>query len=463
MGRLSATDAFFAYADTPAAPMNMGSVQILKLPNGYRGNFFDDYKRFVGRRIEYLPKLKKRLVDDHVGLPYWVDDPDFKLDDHVRHTSVRTEDDERALSRKLGRLQLTPFEPAKPPFMFYVIDGLKDGRVALLQKYHHAIADGKTAVRMMDLFSDEGLERARRDEDMEVEQTPGPIQRLLSGAVEDARRTFISLPGLVGAARKMSGEGGREMLDRMQSRPITRFNQPLSKNRLFACRNWPLEDINKVRRAAGLTFNDLGLVLLGGALRRYLDELDALPEESLICNVPVAIDLEGVETGNAVLATYIPMGTHLEDRQQRIQFVKDAASVGKDFISGVAEGASSGQGVQLPSYLVKAMAMYTSSDWMTRRMPPPANVSMSNVPAPTEPIHVAGAKVESLYGLPMILQGLAVSTTFSSYAGQAVSSILCCQTALPDPERIHDYMQNEFDLLKKTYVRPARRTGRKGN
>lgn len=435
--------------------MNMGSVQILKLPTGYRGNFFDDYKSFVARRIEYLPKLKKRLVADSFGLPHWIDCATFNLDDHVRHTSVRLEDNDKALSRKLGRLQLTPFDSRKPPFMFYVIEGLKGGRVAVVQKYHHALADGKTAVRMMDLFSDEGLERARRDEDLEDEHTPGFVQRVLSGAVEDTRRTFASLPGIVGAVRNMAGEGGKEMLDRVQSRPITLFNHTLSDKRLFTFRNWPLEAVNKVRRAAGLTFNDMGLALLAGALRRYLDELDELPEESLLCNVPVAIKVEGAETGNAVLATSIPMGTHLEDRQERIQFLKAEASACKDFIANVVEGASSGQGIQLPSYLVKTMAMYTGSAWMAKHMPPPSNLSMSNVPAPEEVIHVAGAKVESLYGLPMILQGLAVSTTFSSYAGRAVSSILCCEEALPDPERIHDYMEQELEMLKKTYLKSS--------
>ncbi|MGI9295064.1 MAG: wax ester/triacylglycerol synthase domain-containing protein, partial [Pseudomonadales bacterium] len=424
----------------------------------YQGDFFSNFKQFLAERISYVPKLTKRLVVDKVGLPHWLDYEEFDLDYHVRRTHVRSEDD-KAIFRKIGRIQHKHFDMDKPLFMFYVIEGLKDGRIALVQKFHHAFADGKTAVRVMDLFSDEGLERARRDEDLAEHESPGLLKRSLSGCVEDLRRTVVSLPGITGAARRMVGEGGQEMLNRLQSRPVTIFNQPLSQRRLFAFKHWPLKEMTAVRKAAGLTFNDLGLVLLSGALKRYMDELDVLPDESLVCNVPVALNVPGSSSGNAVLAMWVPLGTHLEDREQRIQFIKKEADSCKTFLSGVVEGAASGQGIQLPSYVVKLMGMQLSSEWLTRRMPPPGNVGMSNVASQAQTIHVAGAKVESLFGLPMLLQGQAVSTTFSSYDDKVVSSILCCEQALPDPERIFEYMQDEFKALHNIYLKPARERG----
>jgi WS/DGAT/MGAT family acyltransferase len=432
--------------------MNMGSVQILSLPAGYKGDYFADFKAFLAERLDYLPKLKKRLVIDRLGLPSWVDAEDFDLDFHIRRTRVRSED-ERDLAHKLGRLQHLPFDFDRPLFMFYVIEGLADGKLAVMQKFHHAFADGKTAVRMMDLFSDEGLERASRVEDLEDgnEADSGVVARTVAGCVEDVRRTWSSLAGLAGAGRKMLNSDGKAMLDRVRSRPVTVFNQRLSEKRLFALRSWSLDDVNAVRKAAGLTFNDMGLVLIGGALRRYLDELDALPEQSLVCNVPVALEVAGAESGNAVMAIWVPLGTHLDDRRERIAFVKAEADDCKKFLTGVLEGSMAGGGVKLPSFMVRVMALPLSSEWLASQNPPPGNVAMSNVPSSATTIHVAGAKVESLFGMPMLLQAQAISSTFSSYAGQVVSSILCCEEALPDPERIFQYMDDELKVLQTLY------------
>ena len=456
MTRLTATDAFFAYADSASAPMNMGSVLMLSLPADYKGDFFENFRSFIAARIQYLPKLKKCLAVDPVGLPHWLDCEDFDLDYHIRRSSVPSQDD-KTLFRKIGRLQHTPFDMDKPLFMFYVIEGLRDGRIAVVQKFHHAFADGKTAVRIMDLFSDEGLERASFEQEIEDTVSPGRLARGASGYVEELRRTFTSLPGIAGAARRMLGAGGKAMLDRIRSRPRTIFSEPLSDRRLFAFRQWPLEEVNRVRRAAGLTFNDMGLALLGGALKRYLEELEALPAESLVCNVPVALAVKGSGGGNAVLAIWVPLGTDIEDRVQRIQFMKQEVDESKQFLSGVLEGASAGSGIQLPAYLVRAAALQSSTEWITRRMPPPGNIALSNVPAPSQTIHVAGAVVDSLYGMPMVLQGQAVSTTFSSYDDKVVCSMLCCEHALPDPERIYDYMDDELKALAAIYLKPVKK------
>lgn len=435
---------------------------MLKLPRSYEGDFFENFQSFVAERIQYLPKMTKRLVVDPVGLPHWLDCEDLDLDYHVRRTSVASRDD-KTLFRKIGRLQHTPFDMDKPLFMFYVIEGLPDGRVAVVQKFHHAFADGKTAVRIMDLFCDEGLERASFEQGVDDTVSPGLLARAVSGCVEDVRRTYTSLPGIAGAARRMLGEGGKAMLERMQSRPPTIFNEPLSDRRLFAFRHWPLEEVNRVRRAAGLTFNDIGLALLSGALKRYLEELELLPAESLVCNVPVALNVKGSSGGNAVLAIWIPLGTNMEDRVERIQFMKQEADESKQFLSGVLEAASVGQGIQLPSYFVRAAALQSSTEWITRRMRPPGNVSLSNVPSPPQTIHVVGAEVESLFGMPMLMQGQSVSTTFSSYDDKVVCSMLCCEHALPDPERIYDYMDDELKALADIYIKPvkAKRTAGK--
>jgi len=446
--RLTATDALFAYAETSPTPMNMGTVQILQPAPGFEGDYFDDLKTFIARRLEYLPKLKKKLVVDRMGLPCWEDVEQVDLDYHIRRTRLRS-GDEQELARKLGRLQHIPFDLDKPLFMFYLIEGLADGRLVLLQKFHHTIADGKTAVLMMDLFTDEGFERARKalDPGGESAGAAGVVRRSLLGLVEDTRRTWRSLPGLVGAGRRLLSTDGRSMMGRLASRPITIFNRPLSDRRLFAYRNWPLQKLQRIRKAAGLTFNDMGLLLLGGALRRYLEELDALPDKSLICTVPVALDVPGLASGNSVVSMWVPLGTEITDPLERAVFIKQEASEAKRFLQEVLEGSGVGRGVQLPSSMVRMMALPLTSHRLAQLSPPPACVAMSNVPAPGEPVHVAGALVEALYGMPMLLQGQTIGSTFTSYADKVVAGIICCAEALPDPERILLYMDEELQAL----------------
>lgn len=461
MDRLTATDAMFAYAETSDTPMNMGTVQILQPPSVSVGDFFETLKTFLAQRLDFLPKLKKKLVVDRMGLPCWEDVAEVDLDYHIRRTRLRS-GDEHELARKLGRLQHAPFDFEKPLFMFYLIEGLADGRLVLLQKFHHTIADGKTAVLMMDLFTDEGFERARGALDLsrEPSRSAGVIKRSLLGLAEDAARTLKSLPGLLGAGRRLLSSDGRAMLGTLASRPLTIFNKPLSDKRLFVYRSWPLQKLQRIRKAAGLTFNDMGLLLLGGALRRYLDELDALPDKSLICTVPVALDVAGLASGNSVVSMWVPLGTEIADPAERATFIKHEASEAKRFLQEVLEGSAVGSGIQLPSSMVRVMALPLTSHRLAQLSPPPACVAMSNVPAPGEPVHVAGARVEALYGMPMLLQGQTIGSTFTSYADQVVAGIICCGEAVPDPERILRYMDDELQALDHLFPRAPAGSGR---
>lgn len=445
MTRLSATDALFLYADSSTAPMNMGSVQILKPSDDYDGDFLEDFRQFLADRLDHVPKLKMRLVSDGMGLPTWLPCEELDLNYHVRRTQVKS-GEQKELQRKLGRLQRIELDPDRPLFMFYVIEGLDDGRIAILQKFHHALADGKTAVKMMRLFTDEGLEIFGDDPPERDDESPGWIRRVLSGGLEDVRRTATSLTGMLGVARRLIRPDGRSMLSRVVTRPVTIFNKPLSENRLFGMHEWPLDRHNAVRKALGLTFNEMGLTLLSGAVRRYLDERDALPDVSLICNVPVAIRAAGGETsGNAVLAMWVPLATDLDDRSERIAEIRSEVGQGKELLAEIQDVVQDGQGVRLPSFFIRSMGLSMGSGLVNRYMPPPGNIAMSSVPVPGADSTVLGAPVVALYGMPMILHGQAVSLTYSTYNDRVVMGALCCEEALPDPERLLAYMQDELD------------------
>lgn len=458
MSRLTATDALFKYADSAVAPMNMGSVLILRKPPGYRGDALADIRAFVASRIDRVPKLRMRLVDDGVGLPSWVECADFDLDRHIRRTRLRGSD-ERELFRKLGRLQHTPFDMTQPLFMFYLVEGLRGDRIALMAKYHHALADGKTSMRLVRLFSDEG-EPGGATAAAEPQRVQGRPARVLAGLAEDATRTWRSLPGAAAALRAAAGSAGLDMMRRLRERPHTVFNGRLSPGRQFAFRSMPLAPWTALRRELGLTFVDLGLVLLGGAVRRYLDEIDALPSQSLVCNVPVALDSGNERSGNAVLAMWVRLGTDLADAAERVSFVKADADASKQYLAAIVRAAGEGGGIALPSWMTRVAALGMGSEALSRINPPPGNIALSSVPTSDRTLHMAGFTIESMYGMPMVLPGQGVSVTVSAYAGQVVMSIMCCERALPEPERLLDYMRDEMQALAPRKQARTRRTGR---
>ncbi len=457
MMRLCATDSLFVFADSVDAPMNMGSVQILAPTPAQRRQLYERLRQFLIERIPYLPRNSQRLVVDPLGLPSWVDceqpDPDF----HIRRTRVR-DSGAKTLFRKIGRLQHQPFDRSRPLFMFYLVEGLAEGRCALVQKYHHALADGRTAVRLLDLFSDEGSDRLPSPDALEAgpPASRSPLLRLAGGYADEVKRSLRSLPGLAGMASRLTDSATRRRVAALQERPRTVFNQPLSQRRAFAFRDWSLDDMNRTRRRLELTFNEIGLVLLGGALRRYLDEIDELPDASLVCNVPVALDTGGDDAGNAVLAMWVPIGTHIEDARERAGFVREQSAASKAWLQDMLAGAQWGPGIRLPALAMRLLGLQLGWPWLVERMPPPGNVALSNVPAPARPLHVAGVEITGLYGLPMILHGQGVSVTLSSYAGKVVTGLLCCERALPEPERVLDYMADELQAL-----RPGRRGSRR--
>ncbi|WP_170150168.1 WS/DGAT domain-containing protein [Parahaliea mediterranea] len=274
------------------------------------------------------------------------------------------------------------------------------------------------------------------------------MRRNLGGVIEDSRRLLQTTGAIAGASRALVQGSNREMLAKLAQRPVTHLNGPLSDERRFVARTWPVEPLHRVRKVLGITFNDVGLLLFGGALRRYLDELDALPEASLVCNVPVALAASG-KGGNAVLTMWVPIGTHIADAQERAAFIKEEAAAAKQFLQSLLTASAVGSGMRMPSLMVRAMALPLASGALAKMNPPPGNVALSNVPSPATPIHVAGALVESNHGMPMLLQGQAVGGTFTSYAGKVVTGLTCCAQAVPEPERILEYMQDEQMALER--------------
>ena len=256
-------------------------------------------RELVRERLPLLPPFRYRLAEVPLGLdyPYWVDDPDFDLDYHVRELALPAPGSDAQLAAQVARIHSRPLDRSRPLWELYVIHGLESGQVALLTKIHHAIIDGLSGAEIMGVLLDlspEGRELpdAPAVPDTEVDGPPGTVEMLGRGLlglpkyparvvralpatlpnVADAPAVFSAIPGS-GTVGRVAGAlqraAGREVPDRPNLRaPKTSFNGRLSPHRRFAFGQLPLEDVKAVKNHYGVTVNDVVVSICASAISR---------------------------------------------------------------------------------------------------------------------------------------------------------------------------------------------------
>ncbi len=447
--RLSGNDAVFVYGETPTMPMHTMGTMILDpsdLPSGF------DTERVVKtirERIHRMPPFRQRLLEIPMGLghPVLVDDPEFRLEDHVRRIGVPAPGGLPELAEVVAHLAETPLERSKPLWEMWVVDGLAGGRLALVTKLHHCIMDGASGSAQM-----AGLL------DLEPDALPAPPVEPwdpapLPSAIELARISATSrlvgpvrIAGLLsdtigGAVRRARAE--REIEERGEPRPgwqapRTLFNRSLTSHRSVAFGSVPLEEVKAVKRAFGVTVNDVRLAIYSLVVRRYLLERDALPEEPLTCSMAVSLksDEERKEFSNKVSATSVLLPTNLEDPEAVMVAVHTGASNAKAVLEAVAVDIIP-QWLELAPPLLTPMAVRSMVDLhLVERTAPMINVLLSNVMGPPIPLYFGGARVEAVYPMGPVGEGMGLNVTVLSNMGRLDIGVMACREAVPDPWEI---------------------------
>jgi diacylglycerol O-acyltransferase len=241
--------------------------------------------------------------------------------------------------------------------------------------------------------------------------------------------------------------------------PRTLLNGALSAPRTFASATLSLDEVKAVKRACGVTVNDVVLAVVGGALRRVLSELDALPSRSLIAGVPIATDGPGDVRlgGNRVSNLFTTLGTDVADPIERLRAIHEVTAAAKT-VQGLLGPEMMQEWVQFTppgpyAWLVRQYSRFRVAD----RLPPPINAVVSNVPGSADDLVVAGARLLHLYSVGPILEGIGLNVTVWSYGAHLDVGILACPDGLADPARLAEGMRRELDELHSAAV--GERTG----
>jgi diacylglycerol O-acyltransferase len=468
--QLTGLDSFFLSMESGTVFGHVGSVCILDPATASEPFTLDYLTRAIESRLPLVPLFRQRLVTTPLGLdqPYWIDDPDFDIEFHVRELALPAPGNDRQLSEQVARLHARPLDRTRPLWELYLISGLPDGKVAVYNKIHHAAVDGVSGGDILSAVLDlspEGRPVSPESTPFVGEQVPGPVTLLARSAVSAARRPvqavrvageiLRSSPAIAGVLGGplgnllRSSDGDGVVLPGVRLRaPKTPFNTSVTAHRRWARADIPMARIKEVRQATGMTVNDVVMALCAGALRRWLVDHDALPDAPLVTAVPVSVrtkDQHGA-LGNQVSLMLGELPTHLELVGERLAATHDAMAAAKE------------QHGALPARLLAdvsefAMPVLANRAWrVSARLRlfervNPYNLIISNVPGPNVPLYLAGAELLAYYPVSAIFDGNGLNITVMSYRGTMFFGLVACRELVPDLDVLAGYLHDELDEM----------------
>jgi WS/DGAT/MGAT family acyltransferase len=473
MEQLSWTDDMMLRAERPETPMQIQMLLIYDQSTAPDGKV--TFKRILGEidaRLHLAPTFRRRLTDLPGGLhmPYWVDDPNFDLEYHVRHIALPQPGDWRQLCIQIARIHGRQLDLRRPPWEMTVVEGLNSipgvpkGSFAISLKLHHCVVDGMESVELMAAMHDLAHDSARPDPP-EKPWNPGALpstadlvsRTAINGVLHPLRAGKLLIPSAFGALRhlvdlpgKIAGGLSAALAPGSGSvfAPTTRFNGTPTPQRAFEARFHDLADFKRIKACIpDATINDVALAYVGGALRQYLDGHGELPEETLVAACPMSIRSasESGSGGNRLFGRLQALGTTIADPLERLAAIVDETSAFRD----TSDTSSSSRLMELVGtvpttllgFAVKAVSAVPFS------APAIANTTVSNVAGPTDPIYFAGARLLRVTGLGPLIGGMNLFHIVASYNGTVSIGVTADRSALPDPGHYADCMQSAFQEM----------------
>jgi len=464
MSYMPPTDAMFLWAESREHPMHVGSLQLFIPPDELGPDFVTDMvDRW--RADDYVNPLYRKRPKEPVsslGNTWWSLDDDIDFDYHVRQSALPHPGRIRELLALTSRWHGALLDRHRPLWETHVVEGLADGRIAMYSKVHHSLVDGVSAIRIMqrslsdDPESRESLPpwatppRARPTEVATVPKGPNPFGLLKSlGAASSDAMSLI--PGGLRVASKIVRDADLNL----PSAPRTILNGRVGGARRFAAQSWEIDRIKRVAKSSGTTLNDVVLAMVSGALRDYLLEHGALPDEPMTAMVPVSLALraggadgadDGGAGGNAVGAIIVNLATNRPDGATRLEEIAYSSRSSKRLLSELT-----------PAQILAYSAMQTFP-LMLAPIPgaikfgrPPFNVIVSNVPGPKSETYYNGAKLDGMYPVSIVLDGQALNITLCSRGKYLDFGLIGCRKSVPHLQRLLTHLESALAELELSW------------
>ena len=452
--RLTAVDASFLAQEREDAHMHVGAVLIFEGPP-------PDYEDFITQirsRLHLVPRYRQKLAFPplETGRPLWIDDPNFNLQYHVRHTALPSPGSDEQLRALAARVHSQRLDRSKPLWETWLVQGLEGNRFALISKTHHALVDGVSGVDLATvLFDVEPVPKpAPHEGEPWVPQTEPSAIQLAARGIKGLAKTPFELGGKALAAASHpthSLEVAREAIEGvgevawagLNPAPETPLNVGIGPHRRFAFVRNELSDFKLIKDALGGTVNDVVLTVVAGALRTWLRSRGVRTEGlELRALVPVSIRTEDQhhQLGNRIAAMRGPLPVYVEDPVARLAVVRHAMDGLKDSKQAVgAEVLAGVQSLAPPTVLAQASRI----NFSTRLF----NLIVTNVPGPQFPLYVLGRELQDVFPIAFLPRNHALAVAIMSYNGGMDFGLLGDYDAVPDLDDIAQQLKDSIAEL----------------
>jgi WS/DGAT/MGAT family acyltransferase len=467
---LSGLDSLFLYLETENAPMHIGGVSLLDVNTPFGRLDFAAFRRVLAARLGAARIFRQKLapVPLNLGKPYWIDDPDFHIDNHLERTQLPEPGGNREVAALASWEFAHPLNREHPLWQLVWaegvdgIPGISKGSVALISKIHHAAIDGISGAEILGALYDLQPEKPPEAEpplQQTTDAVPSALE-LLGQAGRGLLRLGKAYPGTVAEAVKGIARSGAVWgKHRIHPPPLpfaaprSCLNVPIHREREWGCELFPLERVKAIRAAVELpvTLNDVVLALCAGGLRDYLLQRDALPEQPLVAMVPISVRTEDElgAMGNAVSAMLVPLATDEADPLKRLERIHRDATGAKVHHQAIGARTLSDASQFIPFSLAGlASRLYTRME-LAEKHRPIFNLVITNVPGPQVPLYIGGARLLAHAGMAPIFDGMGLILPIFSYNGTLSIGALSSRNILPDMEHFTAALKGSLEALEK--------------
>jgi WS/DGAT/MGAT family acyltransferase len=460
------------FVETAAAPNHIAPLSIYDPSTAPGGKVtHKGILTHLESRLHLAPGFRRKLmrVPLDIDEPYWVDDPSFDLEYHVRHLALPKPGDWRQLCILVARLISRPLDPSRPMWEMNIIEGLDNieglpkGCFAVLLKIHHSMVDGKAGVALISALHD--LEaRPKKSAQLQPpdawQPKPQPSSWQLAGT---GLRRILFKPGHVLRVVARSAPGLISKRDMRKSKPPFRvpntpLNGEITSPRVYDARRYALSDFKAMRQLVpGATINDLALAIVSGGMRKYLEAKNALPMVSLIASVPISIrtkaEAETTTEGNELAVQNVPLCSEVADPVARLRAICEVMQDTKAYVEAVGAKKLADISTAIPGRVAGLLAHSLTEIGLLAGETLMANTVVTNVPGVQVPLYLCGAKCVFSGGGGPLNGHIGVIHMVGSYCGEITLNYMAARDLLPDPEFYSQCLDEAFEEYRQAVAR----------
>jgi WS/DGAT/MGAT family acyltransferase len=472
MQQLSGLDAQFLYLETPKSPMHIGGVYIYAPPKEGEMNF-EIFRKSLEARLHISRTFRQRIVESplNLGHPYWIEDPNFELNNHIFHTALPKPGGRKELRALASRIFSRQLDRSKPLWEFTYVEGLENiekipkGSFALITKVHHAAIDGGSGAEILAALLNPSPEMKpiKEPKSWIPERIPSSVELLTKNYFKSFGTPFKLAKFVYDTAQNSFGVA-REVIDKAIqpppmpfTAPSTIFNASVSARRVFGGTEFSLEKIKTIKNATvGVTINDTVLAICAGGLRKYLLSKDKLPKKSLVAMAPISVRSgnQKNDMGNEVSSMLVSLATHEPDPVHRLNMIHASTRGSKAYSKAI-------EANKLMNFVPSTLAALASKLYTRMKFSevhtPFYNLVITNVPGPSVPLYMNGAPLITQFGTAPVLDGLGILLVVLSYNGRITISVTCTPELMPDVEVFLGYLQESCEELYQALVVKAKK------